>query len=363
MAKPVTVLTDPGGRDYSEIIDVRAPAEFAEDHIPGAINLWVLDDGERARVGTIYKQESAFAAKKIGAALVARNIAHWLDTYFAAKDRDYRPLVYCWRGGERSGSMATIVSRVGWDTSVLQGGYKAYRHWVRTTLETVVPRLKLIVLTGLTGTAKTRLLHALAAAGEQTLDLEGLARHRGSLLGLEPNSVQPAQKYFESLLADAVRDLDPDRPTWVESESSRIGNLQCPPPLWDNMKSALAVEINAPVAVRVRHLLDEYTHFVENPAELKRKLGFLRQHQGHARIESWYADIDAGRWAEFVEDMLVTHYDPSYSRSIARNSRSFIARMNHGLADAPQVELLVPVLQTLGASHLTNAEIGHERAD
>ncbi|MGF1545805.1 MAG: tRNA 2-selenouridine(34) synthase MnmH [Thiotrichales bacterium] len=355
MARPITVLTDPGERNYSEIIDVRAPAEFAEDHIPGAINLWVLNDAERARVGTVYKQESAFAAKKIGAALVARNVAHWLDTHFAHQDRDYRPLVYCWRGGERSGSMATIVSRVGWETSVLQGGYKAYRQWVRTTLDARLPPLQLIVLTGLTGTAKTRLLQALAAAGEQILDLEGLARHRGSLLGLEPNGVQPAQKQFESLIADAIRNLDPQRVTWVESESARIGSVQCPPPLWENMKQALAVEIRAPIATRVTHLLEEYRHFIDAPAELKRKLGYLRQLQGNAKIETWYDTIDRGDWATFVEDMLLTHYDPSYTRSIARNERSFITALTHGTTEAPEVEALVPELCEIGRGYRRRA--------
>ncbi len=348
MSRAVRMVATPDFDAYSEIIDVRSPAEFAEDHVPGALNLWVLDDAQRARVGTLYKQVSAFEAKKVGAALVAKNIAHWIEAHYLAKGRDYRPLIYCWRGGERSGSMATVISRIGWEVSVIEGGYKRYRALVRETLETMLPKLRLLVLTGLTGTAKTRLLHALAAAGEQVLDLEGLARHRGSLLGLAPNDTQPSQKYFESLLAQATRDLDPERVTWVESESARIGNLQCPPPLWDNMKRARAVEITAPIGARVAHLLEEYRHFVDDPAALKHRLGFLRQLHSAAKVQAWFGLIEADRWAEFVEDMLVSHYDPTYSRSIERNRREVIATLHHGTEDARAVEALVSELLAIG---------------
>lgn len=185
---------------FDAVIDVRSPAEFADDHIPGAINLPVLNDDERARVGTIYKQESPFAARKVGAALVSRNIARHLDEHFADKPKEYRPLVYCWRGGQRSGSFAIILSQIGFRATVLGGGYKTYRGQVMDGLREVSGRFEFRVLAGRTGSGKTRVLREMAALGGQVLDLEELAVHRGSLLGSEPGCPQPPQRLFESLL-------------------------------------------------------------------------------------------------------------------------------------------------------------------
>lgn len=185
---------------FSDVIDVRSPAEFADDRIPGAINLPVLDDAERVRVGTIYKQVSPFEARKVGAALVSRNIARHIDDHFVRQGKDYRPLVYCWRGGQRSGSLATVLSQIGFRVTVLQGGYKTYRGEVMDRLRDLPKRFDFRILAGATGSAKTRVLRALDAAGGQVLDLEDLACHRGSLLGPEPDAPQPAQRLFESLL-------------------------------------------------------------------------------------------------------------------------------------------------------------------
>ena len=325
--RPVKIVQAPDFAAYSEVIDVRSPAEFAEDHVPGAINCWVLDDAQRAEVGTIYKQVSPFEAKKRGAALVAANIGRWMATHFADKPRDYRPLVYCWRGGQRSMSLATVLARVGWEVHVMEGGYKRYRARVRETLAAIAPRLHLVVLAGLTGTAKTRLLHALRARGEQVLDLEGLARHRGSLLGHDPAGPQPAQKYFESLLARELTALDPARPVWVESESNKIGNLYCPEALWRRMKDAPVVEVTAPLDARVAYLLRDYPHFQADPAALKRRLDHLVARHGHATVDHWHALIDAGDWPAFVADLLTRHYDPSYRRSIARHARPVLGRV------------------------------------
>ncbi len=325
--RPVKIVQDPDFAAYSEVIDVRSPAEFAEDHVPGAVNCWVLDDAQRAEVGTIYKQVSPFEAKKRGAGLVAANIGRWMAEHFGDKPRDYQPLVYCWRGGQRYMSLATVLARVGWEVQVMEGGYRRYRARVRATLAEIAPRLSLVVLGGLTGTAKTRLLHALRARGEQVLDLEGLARHKGSLLGHDPAGPQPAQKYFESLLARELAALDPARPVWVESESNKIGNLYCPEPLWRGMKRAPLVEVRAPLAARVAYLLRDYPHFRADPDALRQRLAGLAARHGRATIERWNERIEQGDWAGFVADLLTTHYDPGYRRSLARHDRPRLASL------------------------------------
>lgn len=326
--RPTLKLDEYAFDGFSEIIDVRSPAEFAEDHIPGAINCHVLDNAQRAEVGTIYKQVSPFEAKKLGAALISENIAHWLKAHFHDKPKDYRPLVYCWRGGQRSGALATILSRIGWETTLVEGGYKRYRSWVREIIETAAPQLRLVILAGLTGTAKTDLLKLLKTRGEQVLDLEGMACHRGSLLGADPDTPQPKQKYFESLLAAELHRFDLSRTVWIEAESIKIGSLHCPSPLWQQMKQAPAIEIIAPITERVDYLLCHYRHFTGNPRQLMKKLGYLRERLGNDTLQRWQALVDAGQWTDFVTDLLQTHYDPTYRRSMQLNQRHIVARLN-----------------------------------
>lgn len=321
MGRPIQTVTSIDRLAYSDIIDVRSPGEYAEDHVPGSKNLYVLDDSQRREVGTVYKQINAFEANKLGVSLVAENISHWMAKELRDKPKDYRPLVYCWRGGQRSMSLATVLAAIGWEVSIIEGGYKRYRQQVRETLNQVFSRQPTIILTGLTGTRKTDLLHLLEQRGEQVLDLEGLANHRGSLLGSHPGSRQPAQKYFESLLADKTRNLDPGRTLWIEAESNKIGNLYCPLPLWSAMQEAPQVEINAPLEARVSYLNRAYQEITEDPGSLKQKLGLLRERHSKARIEQWQEYIDQLRWDGLIRDLLVTHYDPAYTRSMARNNR------------------------------------------
>ena len=215
-------------KQFDAIIDVRSPAEFAEDHIPGAISAPVLDDEERAKVGTLYKQVSAFDAKKLGAALLAKNFARHVENLFKDKEQTWRPLVYCWRGGKRSGAAAHILREIGWNADTLEGGYKAYRRWVVQQLEEIPQQLEWRVIHGPTGSGKSRLLSALKAAGAQVLDLEDLAAHRGSVLGNLPGRPQPSQKMFESLLLQKISSLQLEKPVYVEGESKKIGQLQVP---------------------------------------------------------------------------------------------------------------------------------------
>jgi len=307
---------------FDEVIDVRSPGEFAEDRAPGAVNLPVLDDAERARVGTLYKQASAFEAKKIGAALVARNIARHLDTWFADKPKSYRPLVYCWRGGGRSGAMTHVLQRVGFGAVQLEGGYKAYRRHVVAELARLPATFNYRVVCGPTGSGKSRLLAALADEGAQVLDLEALAAHRGSLLGALPGAPQPSQKGFESAVWAMLTRFDPARPVFVESESKRIGSLSVPDDLIVAMRASPCVRIDAPPAARVALLTEDYAHFLADPDALNARLAHLSELRGNQTVAAWQAMARAGAWPELVAALLEQHYDPAYRKSLAHNYAS-----------------------------------------
>jgi tRNA 2-selenouridine synthase len=306
-------------RQFDTIIDVRSPAEYAEDHIPGAISAPVLDDAERAEVGTLYKQVSPFDAKKLGAALLAKNVARHVESLFRGKDKSWHPLVYCWRGGKRSSAMAHILREIGWRAETLEGGYKAYRRWVVGELETIPERLEFRVIHGSTGSGKSRLLGALQAEGAQVLDLETLAAHRGSVLGNLPDRGQPSQKMFESLLLSELALLEPSAPVFVEGESKKIGQLQVPEALIERMRAAPCVLLEAALETRVDLLLDEYRHFLEDRATLEKQLDCLVALHGRERIAGWKALAASGAWREFVTRLLLQHYDPAYRRSSHRN--------------------------------------------
>ncbi|MBZ0132271.1 MAG: tRNA 2-selenouridine(34) synthase MnmH [Rhodocyclaceae bacterium] len=316
--------------EFDEIIDVRSPAEFAEDHMPGAVNCPVLSNEERARVGTLYKQDSPFAAKKIGAALVARNIAGHIETRFLDKPRTWRPLVYCWRGGKRSGAMAHVLHQIGWHASTLEGGYKSYRRHVVAELADLPRRLAYRVVTGATGSGKSRLLEALAAQGAQVLDLEALAAHKGSVLGGLPDELQPSQKMFESRLLAVLQRLTFTEPVYVEAESRKIGALQVPDALLETMRASPCLRIEASDAARVAFLIGDYDYFLADPASLKEKLDCLRELQSGEILSRWNALIDARDWPALVGELLALHYDPLYRRSQGRNYIHF--------ADAPRFE-------------------------
>ena len=305
--------------DFDEIIDVRSPAEYAEDHIPGAISAPVLDNEQRAEVGTLYVQDSPFVAKKRGAALIARNIADHLENIFKDKPKQWKPLVYCWRGGQRSGAMAHILAQVGWSTSRLEGGYKNYRRQVLADLDTLPDTLQFRVVCGPTGSGKSRFLHALHEQGEQVLDLEALAQHRGSLLGNLPGEPQPKQKMFESRIWDVLRRCDPERPIFVEAESKKIGLLSTPDALLDKMRASDCLLIEAPVDARVRLLMEDYAHFLSDPALLVKRLTPLLPLHGRQVLDHWQQLAEQGLWTELVEKLLIQHYDPAYLRSSGQN--------------------------------------------
>ena len=304
---------------FDLIIDVRSPAEFALDHIPGAVNYPVLDNEERAKIGTLYKQVSPFAAKKLGAALVSRNIAHHLEDYLLEMPREWRPLIYCWRGGERSGAFTHILNRIGWKAMQLEGGYQGFRRTVIDRLEAAAKHFSFQVICGMTGSGKTRVLQEAQQYGAQILDLEDLAIHRGSVLGNEPNIEQPSQKGFETALWNALRSLDPTKPVLVESESKKVGGVHIPDALMEKIRNGACIELRSSTQTRVSWLIREYHHFLSDTDNFKRKLALLTAHYGKVQIAQWNEAIDAKQFPSLVEELLVMHYDPSYQSSIVRN--------------------------------------------
>jgi len=323
------------------IIDARSPAEFAEDHLPGALNWPVLDDRQRIAVGTLYKQESALAARKLGAAMVARNIAAHVERWLQDKPRDWQPLVYCWRGGQRSGSLAWFLGQIGFRTAQLGGGYKAWRAIVREDLNELPRRFQYRVLCGRTGSGKTRLLATLAEQGAQTLDLEGLARHRGSVLGGLPDQPQPTQKRFDTLLWQALKGFDTDRVVFVESESRKVGALRVPEALIEHMREhgeCMRVEMSE--TSRVQLLLQDYGFFADDVDAFCRLLDALAPLRGRECVDAWQAAARAGHWGEVFGSLMRQHYDPLYERSLRRSFKQLEGARVLSLPDGEAASLL-----------------------
>ena len=294
-----------------EWIDVRSPVEFALDHVTGAKNLPVLSDVEREKVGKLYC-ESPFDARRIGAACISRRIAHWLDEYFSEKPKDYRPLIYCWRGGQRSESLATVLREVGWTVLLLDGGYRHYRRHVVSSISNTAPRLLLIVLNGLAGAGKTLILRELGRAGEQVLNLEDLARHKGSVFGGDRSNPQPAQKRFESLLFDRISLFDLTRPVFIEAESAKIGNLNIPNPLWLKMKNSPVIEICSPRQSRARHLIADYGEWLDDLERVEESIERLSSFHCRDTLHGWKKLAREGKWEDLAASLLEEHYDRRY---------------------------------------------------
>lgn len=323
---------------FDAIIDARSEAEFALDHLPGALNWPSLNNAERHEVGTLYKQVSAFEARKRGAALVAANVAKHISTHVQDKPKHWQPLTYCWRGGQRSGSLSLVLSQIGFGVTLLEGGYKAFRNAMLADIPRLLAGLRWQVVCGTTGSGKTRLLHALALAGAQVLDLEALACHRSSVLGALPGQPQPSQKHFDMRVWHALKQLDPTRVVFVESESKKVGNVAVPDSLMAAMRAAPCLNLVLPDAQRVALLLEEYDFFVQNTAAFCERLTALTELRGHEVVKRWVAQVQGGHIASVVQDLLTQHYDPVYTQSMQRN-----------FAQYPQARHLTPANHTAAA--------------
>ncbi len=325
--------------DFDTLVDARSESEFAEDHVPGALNWPTLNDAQRHAIGTEYKQVSPFDAKKRGAAIAARNIAGHIEQHVIHKPKGWQPLIYCWRGGKRSGSLALVLDQIGFQVHLLAGGYREYRRAVVTALAELPQRLQLRVVCGTTGSGKSRLLQVLRDLDAQVLDLEALANHRGSVLGLLPGERQPGQKRFESLLWDTLRRFDTTRPVWVESESKKVGDLQVPPALIQHMRASPCVTLELALDARVALLQTEYRHFVDDAPAFNARLDALRVLCGHARVDSWQTMVRAGAVPEVVRQLLLEHYDPIYLQSMQRNFGAFQKPLSRAVWDGSDTSL------------------------
>ena len=308
---------------FDTIIDARSEGEYAEDHLPGAQNWPTLHDEERKRIGTLYKQVNAFEAKKRGAALAARNIAAHIEQHVLNKPRDWAPLAYCWRGGKRSGSLSLVLDQIGFRVSLIEGGYKAFRAAMLQDMELCAAGLKFQVVCGTTGSGKTRLLQALRQEGAQVLDLEDLARHRSSVLGALPGIAQPTQKRFDTLVWAHIRQFDPERVVFVESESKKVGNVAIHPALVDAMRASTCSVVDLCLEERVELLLEDYAYFCAHPEQFCTRLDALTAQRGKAVIEGWKESVRRGELRPVVRELLSDHYDPVYLQSMERNFMQF----------------------------------------
>ncbi len=341
--------------EFSAIIDARSESEYALDRLPGALNWPSLRDDERARVGTLYRQLNPFEARKLGAVLVARNIAAHIERELVDQPKSWQPLLYCWRGGQRSGALALVLGQIGFRVSVIEGGYKAFRAALRADLPQQAARLHYRVVCGPTGSGKTRLLHALAAAGAQVLDLEALASHRASVLGLIPGQPQPSQKRFETLVWQALGGFDAARPVYVEAESKKVGNCTLPDALIEAMRASPCLRIDLADDERVALLLEDYPFFVSDPDFFCQRLDTLVALRGRAVIEDWKAKVAAGRTEAVVRELLARHYDPGYASSTRRNFARFDQAQPVPLADRSPRALALAAAVILQAEEAATA--------
>ena len=334
---------------YDTLIDARTEDEHALDHVPGAVNWPTLNNAERITIGTMYKQVNAFEAKKRGAALSARNIAAHIEREVLDKPRTWKPLVYCWRGGNRSGALATILGAIGFQVTLIEGGYKAWRAALVDDLPAQAERLSYRVVCGPTGSGKTRLLQALAAQGAQVLDLEALANHRSSVLGHIPGVEQPSQKRFDSLIWEALRGFDASRPVFVESESKKVGNVRVPDALINAMRESPCIDLVLSDEERVALLLEDYDFFVKDPAFFCQRLEALTELRGKAVVGEWIEKVCAGETPKVVLELLTQHYDPMYAASIRRNFSQYGAAQRCELADRGDAALARAANGLIGA--------------
>ncbi|MBT9315592.1 tRNA 2-selenouridine(34) synthase MnmH [Leptothoe spongobia] len=296
------------------ILDVRSPGEYAQGHLPNAVSFPLFSDQERALVGTCYKQRGQETAIELGLELVGPKMATLVKkAKVLAPERQVR--LHCWRGGMRSGSVGWLLETSGLDVNLLAGGYKAFRRWVRATL--ALPR-SIIVVGGMTGTGKTDILHALRQLGEQVLDLEGLANHRGSSYGALMLPPQPSTEQYENLIAEQWIGFDPNRPVWIEAESKRVGICCVPREIMDQMEASNTLEVLRSKSERLDLLVDVYGR--ANPDELVAATERLHKRLGGLQTQEAIEHIKRGELVAAAA-IILTYYDRTYRHDLTRRGK------------------------------------------
>ena len=315
-------------KSFDDIIDVRSPNEYQEDHIPNSTNLPVLNNLERKEIGTIYKNKSAFIAKKIGASLVSANIANHIKKNLLTKPGNWKVLIYCWRGGQRSKSFATVLSEIGWQVYVLKGGYKTYRSSINKKIYTITKKRKFMIIRGPTGCAKTRILQRLKKIGANTIDLEGIAKHKGSLLGSNPNVNQPSQKLFESQIYIELKKIKEKKLIFIESESSKIGNLYLPSTIISKIEKSPSIEINTDIKSRVSYLIKDYKSFIKTKDSFNKLFAYANVKLGKDIVTAWKVNYNSKDWKKLAYQLIVEYYDPLYNHKKNNRINSIIDKYN-----------------------------------
>ena len=335
---------------YRVIIDARTPGEYAEDHIPGAVNLPVVYEEEFAQVGTMHRTDT-HGAYSIGVRYSLINIARQLPLITDNVSQTDPILVYCFRGGKRSALWVDNLRTIGFNVHVLKGGWKFYRRWINEQLQTLPSKFTYKVLFGPTGCGKTRLLTSLERAGAQVLDLESLANHRGSLIGSLPGSDQPTQKTFDSLLVARLLSFDPSRPVWIESESRKIGQRQIPMSLYDAMRapSSAIYSLTMPMPERVLLWKDDYAHHANDPVTMVKMLLPIRPLVGGDEYTMWTELAQARHVDELFARVMEHHYDPAYARSLTSHYLPHLDKMEPVLLPTRSFEHLDAIAASLVA--------------
>jgi tRNA 2-selenouridine synthase len=322
-------------REQLPLVDARSEGEFAQSHILGAINIPILNNAERIQVGTLYKQAGPEKATLKGFELVGPRF-HLIQREALRNFPNKKVMLYCWRGGMRSQILSWLLTQVGFEVYRLAGGYKTYRTFTFNEVRKPYP---LLVLGGKTGAAKTVLLQKLKERGEQVVDLEGLANHKGSSFGAIGLPGQPTVEQFENLLAEQLRKIQPDRAIWVENESRRIGRIILPDPFFLQMTQSPRIEIEKTDTERIAHIAREYAgldqvELTDAVLRLQKRLGGDRTNQAVEAIQANQPEI----WIP----ILLQYYDKTYSYDLARHEVSKTIHLNlEGLALEDQVNLLL----------------------
>lgn len=319
------------------VIDVRSPSEFAQGHIPGAVNLPLFDDDERAEVGKLYKNSGRDAAVLRGLKFAGQKMADLVIQATTATNGKKDVLVHCWRGGMRSQSVGWLLATAGMKPVVLEGGYKSFRTHANHFFER---DWQLRVVSGLTGAGKTRVLKMLEAAGEQVLDLEGIANHRGSAFGGIGQQLQPTTEQFSNYLFEKLGTFDSEKIIWIEDEGHNVGSVVVPAPIYQRLRHSPGIEFETTTEIRIQNLLEDYGDL--QPSELSVAVERIRKRLGGQHADAAKAAIESGDIRGAIE-LVLGYYDKFYTKSTDNMPRGKMPKIK--MADLSESEIVRRAIQ------------------